>query len=131
MTKDELQSVSLFIDQVYKLEGSRLNQNVLSKPAIRTTITTKNESAVATIVGLDEEELEAFLLRFRTLIRDTDKISVRTIGDLFKNGRFSEASHLKFNQQRFFLTDWLQQVSVIQFPGEAELPNDMILDTFL
>jgi hypothetical protein len=131
MTSAELQSVRLFIEQVEKLEGSRFHRNVLSKPTIRTMVTHKDGAPVARIVGVDEEELEAFLLRFRTLIRDADQISLRTIGGLFDKGSFSETSHLKFNQQRFFLTDWQQQVSLIQFPGEAKLTNEAILDTFL
>ena len=71
------------------------------------------------------------MLRFRTLIRDTDRISLKTIGGLFKDGRFSQASRLEFNHQQFFLTEWQKQVSAIQFPGEANFTNDMLLDTFM
>lgn len=131
MTQEEQQSVSLFIDQVKRLKGSRLNKNVLSKRSITTTITRNDETAAATIEGLDEEALEAFLLRFRTLIRDSDKISLRTINRLFETGVFSESNRLKFNQQQFFLTDWLDQISMIRFPGEAGITNEMILDTFI
>ena len=46
MTQEELHSVNLFIDQVKKLEGSRLNQSVLSQSTIHTTIVTENETAV-------------------------------------------------------------------------------------
>jgi hypothetical protein len=131
MTHEEQQSVNLFVDQVKRLEASRFNKNVLSEPSITTTIIPKDASAAAMIGGLDEEALEAFLLRFRTLIRDTDRVSLRTIDGVFKNGGFSESTRLKFNQQRFFLNDWLQQISLIRFPGEAEITNETILDTFV
>lgn len=75
-----------FVDLVRELQSSSLSQRLLSKNSLKSTHYA--DGRIPVIQNFDEDSCRAFLLSFRLLIRDNDRISLRSARSLVDGGIF-------------------------------------------
>ena len=118
-----------FCELVRELRESKFGQRVLgSKP-----ITVRGHAGFhdAEIVDFDEEECRSFLLSFRLLVQDNDKISIRCVWGIFKDKIKDDEWFRRVNPPKWMLNDFLDRPAMYQAPGGGEQSMRDVFETFL
>jgi len=129
MTPEDSKHLDEFFELIEELRSIRFMRDLLSQDSI--TVTHRGDWDKASIMDFDEDDCRSFLLSFRLLLQDNDKISIRCISKIIENNDFSDDCKRLVDNERFSLQLSLSSQCPIAVPDGDSVTNQEVVYTFL